>query len=293
MDQSVTNPIVELSHVSFGYPPHHIPVLDDVSLRIEPRDFLGIIGPNGGGKSTLLKIILGLLKPQWGSVTVFGQPPAHVRSQIGYVPQHAHIDSSVPASVLDVVLMGRLSRSPWGVAFGRVHTEAAMYALRQVEADDLAKRPIATLSGGQRQRVLIARALAGDAKLLLLDEPTAGVDPNMERGLTNLLHRLNETLPIVLVSHDISFVSTHLKRIACLNRKCTCHEAHEVSPELIAHAYHDHVRPMQHADQCPLSDPGCDSQCAHEDVHRDPTQQSASPAETPPGMDTGDRILRP
>jgi zinc transport system ATP-binding protein len=259
-----TSPVVDIQHVTFGYPPQAMvdPVLDDITLRIEPREFLGIIGPNGGGKTTLLKIMLGLLKPASGTITVFGLPPAQVRTRIGYVPQHARIDPSVPASVLDVVLTGRLSQSSWGPRYGRCHAEAAMRALAQTGTDNLARRAIGTLSGGQRQRVLIARALVSDTQLLLLDEPTAGVDAHVERRLTDLLHRLNETMPIVIVSHDVSFVSTHLKRVACLNRRMTCHAAHEISWELISPIYHDHVRPVHHAEQCPLSDQGCEHGCA-------------------------------
>ena len=136
-----------------------------------------------------------------------------------------------------------------------------MAALRQTQTQDLADRPIGSLSGGQRQRVLIARALAGDAELLLLDEPTAGVDAHMEHGLTDLLHRLNERLPIVLVSHDIAFVSTHLNRVACLNRQLTCHSVSEISEQAIAQMYHGHVRAVEHAGDCPLSDPGCEQHC--------------------------------
>ena len=255
--------VVELRDVTFGYPPEGAiqPVLEDVSLVIEPREFLGVIGPNGGGKTTLLKIILGLLAPQRGSVTVFGRAPVAVRSRIGYVPQHAHVDPSVPANVLDVVLTGRLGRSSWGLRYGRDHVAIALAALDQTEMASLAHRRIGTLSGGQRQRVLIARALAADAELLLLDEPTAGVDPHMERGLTDLLHRLNERLPIVFVSHDVSFVSTHLKRVACLNRRLTCHPAREISWESVAPMYHGDIRAIRHQEECPLSDPGCGKGC--------------------------------
>lgn len=256
-------PVVEINEVSFGYPPHpsEDPVLEDISLRIEANEFLGLIGPNGGGKTTLLKILLGLLKPQRGTVRVLGLSPGSVRGQIGYVPQHARIDPLVPASVLDVVLTGRLAKSSWGPCYGRNHIEQARAALAQTEMDALADRAIATLSGGQRQRVLIARALAADARLLLLDEPTAGVDPHMERGLTDLLHQLNRRLPIVIVSHDVSFVSTHVKRVACLNRRLTCHAAGEISWDTVAPMYHGPMRGIRHADQCPLSDPGCHEGC--------------------------------
>ncbi len=280
---SETSPVVDIQHVTFGYPPQAAvdPVLDDVTLRIEPREFLGIIGPNGGGKTTLLKIMLGLLKPASGTITVFGLPPAQVRTRIGYVPQHARIDPSVPASVLDVVLTGRLSQSSWGPCYGRGHSEAALRALAQTGTENLARRAIGTLSGGQRQRVLIARALVSDTQLLLLDEPTAGVDAHVERSLTDLLHRLNETMPIVIVSHDVSFVSTHLKRVACLNRRMTCHAAQEISWELISPIYHDHVRPVHHAEQCPLSDQGCERGCA------EPGQEAQPAAAQNPPKDAG------
>jgi zinc transport system ATP-binding protein len=259
---NATEPVVGIEHVFFTYPPQGSEwVLEDVSLAIGPRDFVGIIGPNGGGKTTLLKIILGLLVPQRGSVRVLGRAPAEVRTRIGYVPQHARVDPGVPASVLDVVLTGRLARSSWGFHYPRQHTEAAMAALAQTEMDSMARRTMATLSGGQRQRVLIARALASDAELLLMDEPTAGVDPRVEQSLTDLLHHLNQRLAIVIVSHDVSFVSTHLQRVACLNRRLSCHAAHEISREVIAEMYHAPIRAVEHEHECPLSDPGCHQGC--------------------------------
>lgn len=237
------DPIVEVAGLTFTYPSdlHGEPVLEDVDLRIAGDDFLGIIGPNGGGKTTLLKLLLGLLEPQRGRVRVFGQRPARVRSRVGYVPQQAQIDARVPADALDVVLMGRLSRSSWGPRFGRVHVEAGMEALRQTGTEALARRPISALSGGQRQRILIARALAAEAGLLLLDEPTTGIDHHNERALMELLLRLNERMPIVMVSHDISLVSAHLKRVACVNRHLTCHQPQEVSPTGLASLYHGPV----------------------------------------------------
>lgn len=254
---SRVSPVVELEHVTFRYPHSGDPepVLNDVTFQIEIDDYLGLIGPNGGGKTTLLKVMLGLIKPQSGTVKVFGKSPAQVRSRIGYVPQHAEIDITVPATVLDVVLMGRLGRSSWGLQYGSSHRKKALDALCQTGVEELSDRPISELSGGQRQRVLVARALASEAEILLLDEPMAGIDAPVEQNLNDLLKRLNESLPIVVVSHDIAFVSNHLKSIACLNRRLVCHGASDMPAEMIAEAYEGDrsLRFVQHTDECPAS----------------------------------------
>ncbi len=231
-------PIAELDRVTFHYPGVTVPALEDACLEIGDRDFLGVIGPNGGGKTTLLKILLGLLVPGHGTVKVFGQSPSRVRQRVGYVPQHAAIDPSVPATALDVVLMGRLRLSSWGPTFSSAHRAAAADALALTGTLDLAERPIAELSGGQRQRVLIARALAAEAELLLLDEPTQGVDLHREREVLELLEQLNETMPIVMVSHDVHLVAAHLKSAVCVHRTLERYPAHEVSPEIIERMYH-------------------------------------------------------
>jgi zinc transport system ATP-binding protein len=214
-------------------------VLERVNLVVEGNDFLGLVGPNGGGKTTLLRVLLGLLEPQQGRVLIFGEEPEIVRSRVGYVPQLATIDASVPAVVRDVVLMGRLSRSSWGPRFDPEQMAAAQAALEQAGAAALAGRRFGELSGGQQQRILIARALAADAELLILDEPTSGVDLHRERELLELLHRLNESLPIILVSHDVTLVSAHLKSAAWVNRTLTSYAASDLSPEVIERIFHE------------------------------------------------------
>lgn len=232
------SPVVALQEVSFRYGtgPN---VLERVNLVVEGNDFLGLVGPNGGGKTTLLRVLLGLLEPQQGRVLIFGEEPEIVRSRVGYVPQLATIDASVPAVVRDVVLMGRLSRSSWGPRFGPEQMAAAQAALEQAGAAALAGRRFGELSGGQQQRILIARALAADAELLILDEPTSGVDLHRERELLELLHRLNQSLPIILVSHDVTLVSAHLKSAAWVNRTLTSYAASDLSPEVIERIFHE------------------------------------------------------
>ncbi|MEJ2084192.1 MAG: ABC transporter ATP-binding protein [Acidobacteriota bacterium] len=218
-------------------------MLENVDLQVEPLDFLGLIGPNGGGKTTLLKLILGLVEPKKGEVHLLGQTPERARSRVGYVPQIARIDPSLAASVIDIVLMGRLSASSWGPRFGPTDLARAEAALIETNTIDLSHKGLGELSGGQRQRVLIARALASEAEMLLLDEPTAGVDFHRERELLNLLHRLNERIPIVLVSHDIAIVTTHLKRAAWVQRTVTCYSAPDLSLEVMEGLYHrDHAK---------------------------------------------------
>jgi zinc transport system ATP-binding protein len=247
-------PVARLRGVTFRYEDSDgPPVLEDVSLEIGPGDYLGLIGPNGGGKTTLLRLLLGQVRPVRGTVEVLGRPPHEMSGRIGYVPQRARIDATVPATVLDVVLTGRIGRARWGFFYGRSHVAAARAALARVGIEDLAHRRIGDLSGGQRQRVLIARALVDDVEILLLDEPMAGVDLHMEKGILELLRELNERLPLVLVTHDIGFVSSHVGRVACLNRRLVLHDVDEISEGTISEMYAGHgpVRLVQHEEGCP------------------------------------------
>ncbi len=224
---SDSEPVVKIENVSFRYEDFY--VLENISLIVNKGDFMGVIGPNGGGKTTLLKIILGLLHPTSGHVQVFGQTPRRARHLVGYVPQYAQIDRLFPVSVLDVVLMGRLGVTPTMGGYRRSDIEEAEKALSEVDLVDLKTHRLATLSGGQRQRVLIARALASQPRLLLLDEPTSSIDNRVEQGFYELLRKLNETVTIVLVSHDLGFVSAYVNRVACVNRQLVTHHIHEIS----------------------------------------------------------------
>ncbi|WP_091688612.1 metal ABC transporter ATP-binding protein [Methanococcoides vulcani] len=226
---------IVLKDIWFHY--NGTPILEEVNLVVKEHDFLAIIGPNGGGKSTLLKVILGLIKPSRGTVTVFGETPRKARKLIGYVPQYSLIDLNFPISVWEVVLMGCLSHIGLLKRYDEDDKEKALDALKIVDMFDYKDRQIGSLSGGQRQRVFIARALAADPKLLLLDEPAAGVDIIRQEEFYELLEKLKEKMAIVIVSHDISAVSVHVDKIACLNRKLYYHNSKELLPEDLEAAY--------------------------------------------------------
>ena len=236
---------VTISNLSFAY--DGVPVLEGIDLAVPKGDFLGIIGPNGGGKTTLLRMILGFLKPQEGEILVFDHAPHLGCGFIGYVPQHAQLDRDFPVNVLDVVLMGRLAKAPSFGGYSRDDRDAAEEILRDVGQADLRNRRINTLSGGQLQRVLIARALVSDPDILLLDEPTASIDTRAEGGIYDLLRRINEErATIILVTHDLSFVSTHVKRVACLNRRLVCHPTRELTGEMLRELYQEPVKLVRH-----------------------------------------------
>jgi len=222
-------------------------LLGGANLTVAPNDYLALLGPNGCGKTTLLKAILGLLPVDSGSIEVFGRPPRQARPWIGYVPQHVLFDRDFPIRVLDVVLMG-CSPRPWQPgAAGQVERERALELLERLEIRPLAHRPIGALSGGQLQRVLIARALARDPKLLLLDEPTASVDERAGRNLWELFEELSGRMAVVLVTHDIGAVSTRVRHVACMARGAIHrHRADELTPELLESIYGTPVQAIFH-----------------------------------------------
>ncbi len=212
-------------------------VLEDVNFSLEQGGFLGLIGPNGGGKSVLLKTLVGLISPQSGSIKLFGESLDRAVSMVGYVPQFAKFDLGFPVSVLEVVLMGRLKPGFSGLGYSAADRAKAETALRRVEMLDFASRQIGMLSGGQLQRVLIARALCSEPKLLLLDEPTASLDQKVGPSFYDLLSDLSKELTVVLVSHDVGVISQHVKTVACLNRKLHYHGTKELSSSVIEEVY--------------------------------------------------------
>lgn len=218
--------IIEVQDVSFRY--GSLMVLDHINLAVHRGDYLGVIGPNGGGKTTLLKIMLGLLRPETGTVKLFGVllPKFTAWEKIGYVPQKAvHFDLQFPATVTEVVAMGRIGGRGLGRRLTTADYQKIHYALEQVDLANAGGRLIGELSPGQQQRVFIARALATEPEIMFLDEPTVGVDVAAQEQFYALLKKLNESLQLtlVLVSHDIDVVASQATEIACINSRLVCH----------------------------------------------------------------------
>lgn len=223
-------------------------ILEDINLKLEKADFLGLIGPNGGGKSTLLKVMLGLIKPDRGRIEIFGLPPVAARGLVGYLPQKTIFDQNFPVKVREVVQMGRFSRTGLFRRYGPDDRKAAIRALEAVGMEDRSDREIGALSGGEQQRVFVARSLVSEPELLLLDEPTAGVDSAQQTEFYDLLCHLNRDMgiAIVLVSHDITAISKYVGKIACLNQRLYYHGSRELTNEDIEKAYGCPVEMIAH-----------------------------------------------
>ncbi|MBN1578135.1 MAG: ABC transporter ATP-binding protein [Chitinispirillaceae bacterium] len=198
--------------------------IDHAAFSIERGDFLGIIGPNGGGKTTLLRLMLGLLRPDGGSITLLGAPPMKTRGSVGYIPQETNLNTSFPVTVRDVVLMGLTGRRGIGRNFSPADTTRAAIMMERLGLTPVGNRPIAQLSGGQRQKVLLGRAMVADPEMLFLDEPTASIDTSGEDEIYDHLRLLNKTgVTVVLVTHNIGVLSRYVKSVACINRQLYFH----------------------------------------------------------------------
>lgn len=228
--------MIDVSNVFFGYDKKE-PLLKNVSFHIEERVFFGIIGPNGGGKSTLLKLLLGLLSPWSGSILINGSPPP--TPLMAYVPQAFSFDKAFPITVLEVVLGGRLRHlSSWG-KFQKNDVEIALEALSRVGLSHLKNQSFGTLSGGQAQRVLIARALASQPKILLLDEPTSSTDKEAEKAIFETLVQLKKDLTILIVTHNIGIMLTHMEQALCVNGTVTQMAPTEICEHFAVGLYHE------------------------------------------------------
>ena len=236
-----------LSNVTFAY--HKEPILEDVTFTIARLDFATVVGPNGSGKTTLLKLLVGLECPTEGTIQVLGKSPQKSRLSVGYMPQFTSFDMDFPITVLEFVLMGRLRNSLFS-RYSNKDRKIAYSVLEEVALVELAQRQVGRLSGGQRQRALLARALCCDPKLLLLDEPTANIDPTGEESLFEILERLNKRMTIILVSHDLGFVSQVVKSVICVNRKVVVHPTSEVNGAIIKEIYGGDLRLIRHDHRC-------------------------------------------
>lgn len=222
------------------------PVLQGVNLRVPDKEFIGVVGPNAGGKSTLLKVLLGLYHPYRGRVRVLGTSPSRARRRIGYVPQYPTFSREFPTDVLHAVLMGRLGMTRGFGRYSEADRAHAREAMMETEIEPLAGRQISTLSGGQLQRVLVARALVCEPRILLLDEPTSNIDQRVETDIFDYLREFNRRMTIVVVSHDIGFISRYVDRVACLNKTLICHDTADIDGRTIQELYGADVQMVAH-----------------------------------------------
>ena len=235
---------IEINDLWFSY--NGQPALKDVSFTVSKGVTACLVGPNGGGKTTLLKLITGLLVPDRGSIRIFGQGPEKARGKIGYAPQYGVFDPRFPATVADVVMMGCI-----GCGRSRKDNQRRVFdSLHEVGVANLINKPYAALSGGQRQRVLIARAIVSSPELLLLDEPTAGMDAAAEAEFHDLLDVLHSRLTLVMVSHDLGFVSDLVDSVICVKETVMVHPTAELTGEVMREIYGRDVRLIRHDHDC-------------------------------------------
>ena len=245
-------PVIDVRDVCFSYNGQE--VLHNVTFSVAPHALVAVVGPNGGGKTTLLKLLLGEYAPRYGTIRVLGADPAVARTRVGYVPQAAPFDPAFPVSVNEVVLMGRVAKSRFG-HYSRADRAAAQLALERVGLSGFGRRAFAELSGGERQRVLIAQALAGGSELLLLDEPVANVDPEHASRLYELFKALTQEVTVMMVSHNLSVVTGHATHVLCINGTAGMHALGEVASATFTEAFGGSLTAIRHGADCHVFDP--------------------------------------
>mgnify|MGYP003825896227 CR=1 FL=1 len=264
MDAQATNvnavPAIEVRDVCFSYGQQE--VLHNVSFLIRRHALVAVVGPNGGGKTTLLKLLLGALKPRFGTISVLGKSPDEARMSVGYVPQTIPFDARFPISVREVVLMGRVEKSRFGI-YGREDRDVARRSLARVRLADFEKRSFAELSGGERQRVMIAQALAGGSELLLLDEPVANVDSEHASLLYDLFQELIAEVTVMMVSHNLSVVTGHATHVLCVNHTAGLHAIGEVASATFTEAFGGSLTTIRHGADCQVLDPSATMHTPH------------------------------
>lgn len=246
MRGDMTTPAVETHDLWFAYDTE--PVLESVTMTLDQGKFLVVVGPNGGGKTTLIKCMLGLLAPTRGTVLILGRDPVRDTTPVGYVPQRIEAPSGLPVSVLDVVLMGLSRRGFAAFSKRREDKHLALRALERVQMDSLADRHFGSLSGGQKQRALVARALVAEPKILIFDEPTANIDPQGKLCLYELLASLAGEISVVLVSHDLVAASARVDAVAAVNKELIMGAGQNVTKDMLTLLYGVHSHP------CPMDD---------------------------------------
>ena len=231
-----------IENVNFAY--EDIPVIKKAHFHIEKGAFASFIGPNGGGKTTMAKLILGLLTPDSGYISIFGKTVKQGRRLIGYVPQNALSDNGFPITVFDVALMGRLGK-PFGF-YSRKDRFLAEQALEEMEIGELKNAPFSKLSGGLKQRVLISRALAAQPEVLLMDEPTANIDVSIESKLFAILKKLHKKLTIIIISHDLTFVSDYVDKVICIDKEVRIHPTSGLDKESLEKTFGQRLKIVRH-----------------------------------------------
>lgn len=214
--------IIDIKDLSFSYEKELI--LENINLHLKQKEFLAIIGPNGGGKSTLLKLILGIETKKSGSIKVYEQKPSKNLTKLGYVPQNTNVNTDFPIKVIEVVMMGHVGHKRPLIGYKKEEIACAMDSLKKVSMEKYANKKIGSLSGGQRQRVMIARALCSHPTILLLDEPTSNIDTAGQKEVYELLKELNKHITIIVVSHDLSIILEYASSVLHVNKKAAFHD---------------------------------------------------------------------